>query len=124
MEILFRKYHTENADYLVLDPEHTKFDLLAQNIRIVCDRTKGLGADYLLCGPHYDGEHHNFDCFTAEGASAPVSEPLSRVISRFLQDTGHLLGMELDTEGVHFIGTMILGREFVNANGLQDQIPT
>ena len=57
MEILFRKYHTENADYLVLDPEHTKFDLLAQNIRIVCDRTKGLGADYLLCGPHYDGEH-------------------------------------------------------------------
>lgn len=124
MEVLFRKYHTGEHDYLVLDPEHTKFDLLADNIRVVCSRVQGLGADYLLCGPHYDGKNHNFDCFTSCGCPAEASEELSRVCSRFLQDTGHLLGMGLDTQGVHFIGTLILSHEFLNANGLQDQIPT
>jgi len=124
MEILFRKYHNDVCDFLVIDPEHTKFDLLPDNIAAVCSRRTGIGADFFISGPLYDGKNHNFRCFDQNGCELAADTALSRVCSRFLQDTGHLRGLELDTKGVHFIGTVVLGREFINAKGLQDCIPT
>lgn len=126
MEVIFRKYKTDRHDFLVLDTEHTKFDLLPQNIRLVCDYKEGLGADFLLCGPRYDGMTHHFSCYRADGTilAEEATAEISRVCSRALQDTGHLPGMELDTEGVHLIASIALAQEYLNANGLQDVIPT
>lgn len=47
----FVKYHALGNDYLVLDPAVLQVRPNADNVRLICDRHYGVGADGLLVGP-------------------------------------------------------------------------
>ena len=59
MRLKLEKYHGLGNDYLVFDPNHNELKLDEANVKMLCDRNEGLGADGVLEGPilKEDGMH-------------------------------------------------------------------
>lgn len=51
MKVVLERYHGLGNDYLVFDPNHNELALDAANVKMICDRNEGLGADGVLEGP-------------------------------------------------------------------------
>ncbi len=50
-DVLLSKYHGLGNDYIVIDPTSLPGELTAQDVRRICDRHYGAGADGILLGP-------------------------------------------------------------------------
>ncbi len=59
MKVVVERYHGLGNDYLVFDPNHNELKLDEANVKMLCDRNEGLGADGVLEGPilKEDGMH-------------------------------------------------------------------
>lgn len=59
MKVVLERYHGLGNDYLVFDPNHNELELDQANVKMICDRNEGLGADGVLEGPilKEDGMH-------------------------------------------------------------------
>ena len=55
-EITLRKYHGLGNDYLIYDPNRNERLLQERQIKALCRRNVGVGADGILYGPFFDGE--------------------------------------------------------------------
>ncbi len=45
MKVVVERYHGLGNDYLVFDPNHNELKLDEANVKMLCDRNEGLGAD-------------------------------------------------------------------------------
>ena len=56
MNIVLEKYHGLGNDYLVFDPNKNEMELNEENVRLLCDRNYGIGAEGILEGPVFETE--------------------------------------------------------------------
>jgi len=97
----FFKGHGLGNDYLALDPDELDFSLTPANVRRLCDRTTGVGADGLavLAKTH----RADFGCriFNPDGSEAERSGNGLRVFARWLHATRRTRArrFRIDTRG-------------------------
>ena len=48
MNVVLEKYHGLGNDYLVFDPNKNEMELNEENVRLLCDRNYGIGAEGIL----------------------------------------------------------------------------
>jgi len=86
----FLKYHALGNDYLVLDSVNSDLpviSLTAEQVRKICNRNFGLGADGILVGSKDDsGNHFNLQIFNSDGSTAEKSGNGLRIFALFLRD--------------------------------------
>ena len=56
MNVVLEKYHGLGNDYLVFDPNKNEMELNEENVRLLCDRNYGIGAEGILEGPVFETE--------------------------------------------------------------------
>ena len=83
----FTKYHALGNDYLVIPPTDLDNELSQEQIKRICHRNYGIGADGILFGP-LDSETCDFRLriFNPDGSEAEKSGNGLRILSRFLWD--------------------------------------
>lgn len=96
--ISFVKYHALGNDYLVIDPGQAvgatlrgrpSDALTAAQIRLICDRHYGVGADGILLGPLDDPDcDFALRLFNPDGSEFEKSGNGLRIFSRYLWDRG------------------------------------
>ena len=86
----FLKYHALGNDYLVLDSGNNDLpviSLTAEQVRKICNRNFGLGADGILVGSKDDsGKYFNLQILNPDGSTAEKSGNGLRIFARFLRD--------------------------------------
>ena len=86
----FFKYHALGNDYLVLDSGNNDLpviSLTAEQVRNICNRNFGLGADGILVGSKDDSrKYFNLQIFNPDGSTAEKSGNGLRIFARFLWD--------------------------------------
>jgi diaminopimelate epimerase len=85
----FFKYHALGNDYIVLNPAEVGNQLLSPQIRLICHRHYGVGADGILLGP-FEASECDFAVriFNPDGSEAEKSGNGLRIFSRYLWDQG------------------------------------
>lgn len=78
----FYKYHALGNDYVVLDPNRTKF-------KLICHRHFGIGSDGILYGPIKTNGQVGLKIFNPDGSEAEKSGNGIRIFARYLWDTGY-----------------------------------
>ena len=48
MDITLERYHGLGNDYLVYDPNKNELELNEENVKMLCNRNMGLGADIIM----------------------------------------------------------------------------
>jgi len=83
----FIKYHALGNDYIVLD--WPAIELTEKQIRRICNRNFGVGADGILCwsGSSKDGAY-NLRIFNPDGSEAEKSGNGLRIFARYLWEKG------------------------------------
>ena len=64
MKVVLERYHGLGNDYLVFDPNHNELELDQANVKMICDRNEGLGADGVL--GRTDPERRRYACKSME----------------------------------------------------------
>lgn len=83
------KYHGLGNDYLVIDPADLSAELTPQQIRRLCDRHYGVGADGVLLGPlPAAAASFGLRIFNPDGSEAEKSGNGLRIFARYLWDRG------------------------------------
>jgi diaminopimelate epimerase len=82
----FYKYHGLGNDYIVIDPRETKITLDESTIKLICDRTFGVGSDGILYGPEIKDNIFKLRIFNPDGSEAEKSGNGLRIFSRYLWD--------------------------------------
>ena len=83
----FSKYHALGNDYLILDPKDAERELTKAEIRRICHRNFGLGADGILYGPLTSDEaDFGLRILNPDGGEAEKSGNGLRIFSRYLWD--------------------------------------
>lgn len=91
-EITLRKYHGLGNDYLVYDPIRNDALLQERQIRQLCSRNIGVGADGILYGPILEDNEIKVRIFNPDGSEAEKSGNGIRIFSRYLKDAGYVDG--------------------------------
>lgn len=85
----FGKYQALGNDMVVIDPATCSIPMTPQNIRQICDRHFGVGADGICYGPLPDAPLPNtMRFFNPDGSEAEKSGNGLRVFARYLWDVG------------------------------------
>ena len=88
MPIGFAKYHALGNDYVVIEPDD-RGELTSDQVRRICERHHGVGADGILLGPYPDKESDfRLRLFNPDGGEFEKSGNGLRIFSRFLWDRG------------------------------------
>lgn len=97
----FYKYHALGNDYIIIDPQKTRIDLLPDTIRLICHRNYGIGSDGILFGPIIEDGSIRLRIFNPDGSEAEKSGNGIRIFARYLVDAGyvHTTRFELMTRG-------------------------
>ncbi|WP_374214245.1 hypothetical protein [Candidatus Desulfosporosinus nitrosoreducens] len=90
MKIDYYKYHALGNDYIVIDPNKTRINLSAENIKLICHRNFGIGSDGILYGPFFEGESLKLRILNPDGSEAEKSGNGIRIFSRYLFDQGYI----------------------------------
>ena len=100
MQIVLEKYHGLGNDYLVFDPNKNELELNEANVKMICNRNVGLGADGILEGPLL-GEHLAVKIWNPDGSVAEKSGNGVRIFAKYLKDAGYVQkkNYELMTDG-------------------------
>jgi diaminopimelate epimerase len=101
MPIPFAKYHALGNDYLVIDPRDLPAPLTVAQVRRICDRHYGVGADGILLGP-LPAERARFALriFNPDGSGAEKSGNGLRIFARHVWERGLVAGEEFAIETV------------------------
>ncbi len=100
----FYKYHALGNDYLVIDPNRVRIDLTPENIRIICHRNRGVGADGILYGPDFDNGILRLRIFNPDGGEAEKSGNGIRIFAAYLWDEGYQQAAEF---AIHTSGGIV-----------------
>jgi len=85
--VRFAKYHALGNDYLVVAANELPSHLTPAQIRRICDRNRGVGADGVLTQEPDPATHH-VRIFNPDGSEAEKSGNGLRIFARFLWDRG------------------------------------
>jgi diaminopimelate epimerase len=101
MESEFVKSHGLGNDYIVMDPARVDVPLTLANIRLICDRNRGVGSDGILgvSAPH--GAEFGVRIYNPDGTEAEKSGNGLRIFAKYLYDHGYtrLKRFTVDTAG-------------------------
>jgi diaminopimelate epimerase len=83
----FTKYHALGNDYIVVDGKDLNDEITQHEVKTLCDRHYGIGADGILYGP-LDCQTSDFALriFNPDGSEAEKSGNGLRIFSRYLWD--------------------------------------
>ena len=88
-ELRFAKYHALGNDYIVIEPTVLSDELTPGQIRRICQRHHGVGADGILLGPYEDTKSDfRLRLFNPDGGEFEKSGNGLRIFSRYLWDRG------------------------------------
>lgn len=107
----FSKYHALGNDYIVLDPRHAPGPPDPAQIRLICDRHRGVGSDGILWGPLEVPGAWGLRIYNPDGSEAEKSGNGLRIFARYLWDAG-LVGeppFAIDTPGGRVSAQIIAG---------------
>jgi diaminopimelate epimerase len=91
----FAKYHALGNDYIVMDPARCGFNPLPENVRLLCDRNRGVGSDGILFGPVTREGKLWLRVFNPDGGEAEKSGNGVRIFAKYLAERGHAPGGEV-----------------------------
>jgi diaminopimelate epimerase len=87
----FYKYQALGNDMLVIDPNQFDLPLSPANIRLLCHRHFGLGADGVCLGPLIQSQHpRHMRFFNPDGSESGKSGNGLRIFARYLWDYGYV----------------------------------
>ena len=97
----FRKYQALGNDYIVLDPQEWPAPPTPEQIRRICDRHLGVGADGILWGPIGRSAPFGVRLFNPDGGEFEKSGNGLRIFARYLWDQRRPAGpnFDIDTPG-------------------------
>jgi len=97
----FFKGHGLGNDYIAVDPAQLEFGLTPPNIRLICDRHRGLGSDGILALEPSSRADFGLRIFNPDGSEAEKSGNGLRIFSRYLHATGRTSaeGFTVETKG-------------------------
>ena len=97
----FRKYQALGNDYIVLDPQEWPAPPTPEQIRRICDRHLGVGADGILWGPIGRSAPFGVRLFNPDGGEFEKSGNGLRIFARYLWDQRLPAGpnFDIDTPG-------------------------
>ncbi|WP_063726076.1 diaminopimelate epimerase [Streptomyces monomycini] len=84
----FVKYEALGNDYLVITPAAAQAVSTPENIRLICDRHHGPGADGILYGPLPAQHGFGLRTFNSDGSECEKSGNGLRIFGRYLSDYG------------------------------------
>ena len=95
----FTKMQGIGNDYLVYDVIKNEKVLTREQIKKICDRNFGVGADGILAGPYLDEEKKiRVRVFNSDGSEAERAGNGMRIVARYLKDAGYTLSERLTLE--------------------------
>ena len=109
MKTTVEKYHGLGNDYLVFDPNCNSLHLSPENVRLLCDRNFGVGADGVLEGPIFEEEKISVRIWNPDGSLAENSGNGVRIFAKYLKDAGYVQKKDfvIDCQGeqvsVHYL---------------------
>jgi diaminopimelate epimerase len=112
MLINFFKYHGTGNDFIILDARTENFNLSEAQIRLLCHRRFGIGADGLMMYKNRQGYDFEMTYFNADGRDGSMCGNGGRCIVRFAHATG------LHKEFYHFIAADGEHEAEIDLNGL------
>ena len=86
----FVKMHGLGNDYVVYDPNKNELELTAGNVKLICDRNEGLGADGILEGPILEEDGMHVKIWNPDGSQSETSGNGIRIFARYLRDAGYV----------------------------------
>jgi diaminopimelate epimerase len=89
MEFEFVKSHGLGNDYIVMDPARVDIPLSPPNIRLICDRNRGVGSDGILAVTAPHGAEFGVRIYNPDGTEAEKSGNGLRIFAKFLYDHGY-----------------------------------
>ena len=87
MRNAYFKGHGLGNDYIAVDPAELDFELSARNVRALCDRHRGVGADGVLALAPSERAHFGLRIFNPDGSEAEKSGNGLRIFARYLHAT-------------------------------------
>ncbi len=89
-QVVLEKYHCMGNDYLVFDPNKNDLELNAENIKKMCSRHFGIGADGILAGPYLGENDFYVHIYNADGSEAEKSGNGMGIFAKYLRDAGYV----------------------------------
>ena len=84
MRNAYFKGHGLGNDYIVVDPADLDFQLNARNVRALCDRHRGIGADGVLALAPSERAHFGVRIYNPDGSEAEKSGNGLRIFANYL----------------------------------------
>lgn len=92
----FYKYTAMGNDMLVIDPNTIDFQLTEDNIRKICHRNFGIGADGICYGPLTNEQPFAMRFYNPDGSEAGKSGNGLRIFARYLCDANYVTESTFD----------------------------
>ena len=73
MKVVLERYHGLSNDYVVFDPNKNELELTPGNVKMICDRNAGLGADGVLEGPVIKEDGMHVKVWNPDGSESETS---------------------------------------------------
>ncbi|MBC5690555.1 diaminopimelate epimerase [Mediterraneibacter sp. NSJ-55] len=90
MKIQLERYHGLGNDYLVYDPNKNEMELNKRNVKALCNRNMGLGADGILEGPLLGAKQMAVRIWNPDGSIAGKSGNGVRIFAKYLKDADYV----------------------------------
>lgn len=89
MNIQFYKYHGTGNDFVILDNRNSEYSLLSKaQIKFLCDRRFGIGADGLMLLNLLEGYDFEMKYYNADGGESSMCGNGGRCLVKFAYDMG------------------------------------
>ncbi len=88
MQLTFYKYQGTGNDFVILDNRDGSISLNTQQVKLLCDRRFGIGADGLMLLNSLDGYDFEMTYYNADGRESSMCGNGGRCLTRFAFDRG------------------------------------
>lgn len=113
MQVILEKYHGLGNDYLIFDPNKNELELNEKNIKMICDRNFGMGADGIVKGPLMEEDGIHVVLYNADGSEAEQGGNGIRIFAKYLKDAGYIQKKHFK---IHTLGGEV-SVDFLNEEG-------
>ena len=86
MKVVLERYHGLSNVYVVFDPNKNELELTPGNVKMICDRNAGLGADGVLEGPVIKEDGMHVKVWNQDGSESETSGNGVRIFAKYLMD--------------------------------------